>query len=41
MTRNFSGGFSKQSASVLLTMVWPSNGMLGRLIGTLPVAITM
>ena len=41
MTRNFFGASSKQSASVLLTMVLPSNLADGSSIGTLPVAMTM
>ena len=41
MTRNFFGASVKVSASVLLTMVLPSNFANGSSIGALPVAITM
>ena len=41
MTRNLFGASVKVSASVLLTMVLPSNFANGSSIGALPVAITM
>ncbi len=41
MTSNFFGTSEKQSASVLLTIVSPSNFMLGSSTGTLPVAMMM
>ena len=41
ITSSFFGGSVKQSASVLLTIVLPSNFANGRSTGALPVAITM
>ena len=41
MTRNFAGASVKRSASVLLTIVLPSNFANGNSIAALPVAITM
>src|SRR5258708_26943084 len=41
MTRNSGGGSVKVSASVLLTIVWPSNFANGNSIGALPVAMMM
>ena len=41
MTTILAGTWSNESASVLVTLVTPSTGMLGRSMGTLPVARTM